>query len=79
VSISSSDLSKIVRFGRYSKEKQRDRSILITFKETDTKVKILRGGSKLKEHEDLKNIRLAYDLTCAERDDEKTLYLNAKT
>jgi hypothetical protein len=53
--------------GRYSKEKQRDRRILITFKESDTKVKILRGGSNLKEHEDLKNIRLANYLTRAER------------
>jgi hypothetical protein len=44
VSISSSNLSKIVRLGRYSKEKQRDRPILVTFKEPDTKIKILRGG-----------------------------------
>jgi len=76
--IQAKELKKIIRLGRYDKEKKEIRPLLVTLQEPEKKANIFKGAHKLKTTEKWKDIQLANDLTKAERENEKTLHAKAK-
>ena len=78
VDIGDEDIGKVVRLGKFNREKP-NRPLLVSFKATSTKRNIFKGARNLKEEEsEFAGIRIANDLTKAERENEKQLYAKAK-
>ena len=78
VHIEDNDIGKVVRLGKFNREKP-NRPLLVSFKSTGTTRNIFRGAKNLKEEEsEFAGIRIANDLTKAERETEKQLYAKAK-
>jgi hypothetical protein len=77
VSVGDSDISKLIRLGRYVKDKA-SRPILAALKSTDIKKKLLRGAKNLQNSEGLYDVRIAHDLKGTEREQEKQLIAKAK-
>ena len=74
------DIGKTVRLGKFDKDR-RKRPILVTLKSLDSKRNILRGARNLKDEDsnsELRAVRIANDLTRAEREQEKQLFTKAK-
>jgi len=78
VKINQDDIDKVMRLGKYDKEKKTKRPLLVKLKTVETKSKIFKGIKKLNENEELKSINIANDLTKTERENEKKLYEQAK-
>ena len=76
------DIGKTVRLGKFDKDK-RKRPILVSLKALEHKRNILRGARNLKDEDsnselELRAVRIANDLTRAEREQEKQLFTRAK-
>jgi len=71
------EIKRTIRLGKYDKEKT-NRPVLVTLQDSERKRKIFKGANALKETEELEDVRLANDLTQAERENEKTLFEKAK-
>jgi len=76
--IQAKELTKIIRLGRFDKEKEESRPILVTLKEPEKKANIFKGAVHLKETEKWKDVKLSNDLTKTERENEKALFSKAK-
>ena len=71
------EIKKIIRLGKYDKDKK-NRPILLTLQDSEKKGDIFKGAINLKDTEKWQNVRLANDLTRAERENERELLEIAK-
>ena len=71
------DLGKVIRIGRFNRDKPK-RPLLVTVKTNEVKRKIFKGAGNLKSSGKYKEVKVANDLTKAEREQERVLFNKAK-
>lgn len=80
IELDSYPIGKIVRLGKYSKEKNK-RPMLVRCETPNLKIDILRNAHKLKGEEQekkFKEITLSHDMTKTEREEERKMFVEAK-
>ena len=70
-------LGKVIRLGKHNKDKPR-RPMLVTVNTQETKRRIFKGAAGLRRDGRFGEVKVANDLTKAEREQEKQLYNRAK-
>ena len=70
-------MTKIIRIGRFDKDKPK-RPMLITFKNSSTKVQLFKNIRFLRSNEELKNISISISNDLTKKDQETALRNEAK-
>ena len=76
-SVDEAEIVRTIRLGKFDRKKPK-RPLLVTLAQGEKKGSIFKGAHKLNDHENFKDVRMANDLTKAERKREQELFDKAK-